>query len=69
MTNLEAMQDEDLRQMIHDVELLERLYEQVKGLQHIGNNLQRKMVYELEEDIRDSKRSIQGCWRELLEVE
>ena len=25
MTNLEAMQDVDLRQMIHDVELLERL--------------------------------------------
>ncbi|CAM0060838.1 hypothetical protein VPHK406_0200 [Vibrio phage K406] len=29
MTNLEAMQDADLRQMIHDVELLTKLYHNV----------------------------------------
>ncbi|AUR91629.1 hypothetical protein NVP1161O_187 [Vibrio phage 1.161.O._10N.261.48.C5] len=63
MTNLEAMQDEDLRQMIHDVELLERLQEQVKkdrGFWIRGGN-------ELVGEINDLRELIRNRWRGLLE--
>ncbi|CAL9978695.1 hypothetical protein VPHF99_0232 [Vibrio phage F99] len=61
MTNLEAMQDADLRQMIHDVELLTKLYHNVA------------VPSEESVDILKERIRLQGMiterWRELMEEE
>ncbi|AUR93380.1 hypothetical protein NVP1187O_067 [Vibrio phage 1.187.O._10N.286.49.F1] len=82
MTNLEAMQDADLRQTIHDVELLERLRNGLpddliaaqEKVVHIGWNLQEHKelmgcikTLNLEVEISNAKKLVEERWRELLE--
>ncbi len=67
MTNLEAMQDADLRQMIHDVELLERLRNTFPIQVVHMNPVDYKNANLLEEELRTLKCLIRNRWRELLE--
>ncbi|CAM0059133.1 hypothetical protein VPH184E373B_0225 [Vibrio phage 184E37-3b] len=77
MTNLEAMQDADLRQMIRDVELLERLLSNLVGYRcppkgsssldweiYRGKCVRRNT---LKNDITRLQELITERWRELVE--
>lgn len=77
MTNLEAMQDADLRQMIHDVELLERLLSNLASFRsppvrsssldwdlYRGKCVRRNT---LKNDITRLQELITERWRELME--
>ncbi|AUR94190.1 hypothetical protein NVP1193O_059 [Vibrio phage 1.193.O._10N.286.52.C6] len=59
MTNLEAMQDTDLRQMIHDVELLNKLYHSLIIPSEESESILKERIQLCE--------MITGRWRKLLE--
>lgn len=65
MTNLQAMQDERLQDLIHQVEQLERLYNQVSGFKFNADYTER--LGSLENEIREGKTLIRKRWKELLE--
>ncbi|CAM0062522.1 hypothetical protein VPHK460_0242 [Vibrio phage K460] len=77
MTNLEAMQDEDLRQMIHDAELLERLSQNLPSEDLLPRsaskedwaalrerNSQRRSI---QDEVKKLRLLIGNRWRELME--
>ena len=79
MTNLEAMQDADLRQMIHDVELLERLSRNLPSEDLLPRsaskedwaalrkrNSQRRSI---QDEVENLRLLIGNRWRDLLEEE
>ena len=66
MTNLQAMQDEWLRELIHDVELLEKLHTQVADMKY--NYDYSTGIQELSSEIKYSRVLVLERWKELMEV-